>query len=62
MFRGRLARWLIGIIAAIALLFLIVPILALVGRAISTQAWNELPNLRPRTVNCKGARESHEMT
>ena len=41
--RPQLARWLIAIIAAVALLFLILPVIALVGRAISTQAWNELP-------------------
>ena len=40
--RPQLSRWLIIFIAIIALLFLTLPIVALVGRAISVQAWNEL--------------------
>ncbi len=41
--RLQLSRWLIALVAIIALLFLTLPIVALVGRAISVQAWNELP-------------------
>ena len=41
--RPQLSRWLIACIAVIALLFLTLPIVALVGRAVSAQAWNELP-------------------
>lgn len=36
-------RWLLAVIGGVALLFLILPILALVLRAVQTQAWQEMP-------------------
>ncbi len=43
--RSRLNRFLFAAVAVIALLFLALPVVALVGRAVSTQAWNEMPEL-----------------
>ncbi len=40
---SRLKSILLGLIAGVALLFLILPVIVLVGRAISAQAWNALP-------------------
>jgi molybdate transport system permease protein len=40
----QLSRWLIFLVSVIALLFLALPLIALVGRSISVQAWNELPD------------------
>ena len=42
--RLHLSRGLIALLSVIALLFLALPLIALVGRAISVQAWNELPD------------------
>jgi molybdate transport system permease protein len=41
--RFRLNTLILALLGGVGLLFLILPIAVLVGRAISTQAWNELP-------------------
>lgn len=40
----RLSRAAVGLLAGVALLFLVVPIVVLAGRAVSTQAWGALPD------------------
>src|SRR5450432_3730494 len=39
----RLDRWLLGFIAGAALLFLILPVIGLIGLSISVQAWSQTP-------------------
>ena len=43
--RPRLSHWLFAIFGTLALLFLILPVIVLVLRAITAQAWNELPQI-----------------